>query len=618
MTVPSGVLFQNPIVKPLSPNATFMSGCTATFYLTGTTTLTPVYADGALTTPLANPLSADASGTFVAVYLDPSIIYRVLIKTSTGQLISDTDPYIPSSVTLLTQSFIGKLFYPKTAAEVAASLTVVDFSYPPGYVDRYGTNATPGTTIMTAAFNAAVKLGKAAGIKVRFGATWPYLLDAPIDCTNAAASTNFMGFAIECEGNIAAATTNAPAYPAILAKHNGHVFDCAGAIGIDFINISVSGDPTTSPQTCWFLARNSAGTGQVMRFLNCRTTGKFGVDVIYNYGSESSVIDGCYFQNSSTAAGTAIVEYTGTNVRGLSSTFITIATGQQSCIDHQIIGGQFVNFNTDVASDVFRTESTDHLKILYPWIRASGRSILYADLSTAKFSSRFRLIGLQGENGGGNTYGIVISNPVALNDLVLGWLVESCYLPNTSGALVALGANATVDAWTLRNLTAPGGSAISIPGLLVGSTFDLTAANALTLGTSKGNVLIGQPPNWTITTRQNDEWVDTRAVKTWAAGTGGLTVVGGLLINRGRSEYLGGRVFVNLVLQAATSIAAGAGVQITGLPSASSDFSAFVQVTDLTTGAVLSGGYVNGANIFLSGWSATAHPVCITAEYFAA
>lgn len=162
MTTPTGVLFQNPIVKPLSPNATFMSGCTATFYLTGTTTLTPIYADGALATPLANPLSADASGTFVAIYLNPATTYRVQIKTSTGSLISDTDPYVPSSVNL-SQAIIGQTLYPQTPAEFTAGVTPVNLWYPPYLPRRYGA-VGDSTTDDSFAWNQALKACPAGGV----------------------------------------------------------------------------------------------------------------------------------------------------------------------------------------------------------------------------------------------------------------------------------------------------------------------------------------------------------------------------------------------------------------------------------------------------------------------
>lgn len=49
--------------------------------------------------------------------------------------------------------------YWRTDAEIAASVTPTDYSYPEGTVNRYGPNTTPGTTDMTAAINAAISVG---------------------------------------------------------------------------------------------------------------------------------------------------------------------------------------------------------------------------------------------------------------------------------------------------------------------------------------------------------------------------------------------------------------------------------------------------------------------------
>jgi hypothetical protein len=51
--------------------------------------------------------------------------------------------------------------YPVTAAETGASVTPVNLEYPPGYVYRYGTNTTPGTTDMTTAINNCAKVCRA-------------------------------------------------------------------------------------------------------------------------------------------------------------------------------------------------------------------------------------------------------------------------------------------------------------------------------------------------------------------------------------------------------------------------------------------------------------------------
>jgi hypothetical protein len=141
-----------------------MSACTATFFLTGTTAFATIYADGTLTTPLANPLTSDASGTFVAVYLNPATIYRVQIKTSTGVLISDTDPYI-SGAAVVNPTSIGPVLYPQTPAEIAASVTPANFIYTPGDLRRYGAVGGPSgacpSTDDSVPWASAVKTGYA-------------------------------------------------------------------------------------------------------------------------------------------------------------------------------------------------------------------------------------------------------------------------------------------------------------------------------------------------------------------------------------------------------------------------------------------------------------------------
>ena len=70
-----------------------LNGGKAYFYITGTTTLQTVFADDALTTPLANPVVADSAGFFPElVYLTPTVEYRCIIKTSANVTISDADP----------------------------------------------------------------------------------------------------------------------------------------------------------------------------------------------------------------------------------------------------------------------------------------------------------------------------------------------------------------------------------------------------------------------------------------------------------------------------------------------------------------------------------------------
>src|SRR5208282_5707176 len=84
----------------------------------------------------------------------------------------------------VNQAYIAGQLTPQTAAEAAAGAVPVNLWWPPGCVDRYTTNAIPGSTSMVSAFNAAVaQCQNSGGANVTFGATGLYLLDAPINCT---------------------------------------------------------------------------------------------------------------------------------------------------------------------------------------------------------------------------------------------------------------------------------------------------------------------------------------------------------------------------------------------------------------------------------------------------
>jgi hypothetical protein len=88
-------LFYLPFRPAIDANGIVVAGASLTFYLSGTSTLRPVYADAALTTPLANPLTANAAGVWPSIYIDNSITYRVVLKDADGAPMNEVDPYVP-------------------------------------------------------------------------------------------------------------------------------------------------------------------------------------------------------------------------------------------------------------------------------------------------------------------------------------------------------------------------------------------------------------------------------------------------------------------------------------------------------------------------------------------
>lgn len=166
-------IFQIPKAVPLS-DGRVLPGAKAYFFESGTTTPQDVYSDSGLTTPHTNPVVADSAGVFPAIYLDPTLQYKITLKSSADVLVYTIDP---ANDQTLSPSIIGQFLYPQTTSEIAASATPVNNSYQPGNVLRYGTNATPGTTDMTAAVQAAINQASQVGGAPVYAPCGTYLVD---------------------------------------------------------------------------------------------------------------------------------------------------------------------------------------------------------------------------------------------------------------------------------------------------------------------------------------------------------------------------------------------------------------------------------------------------------
>jgi Right handed beta helix region len=161
-------------------------------YVAGTTTKQATFTDSTGGTPNTNPVILNYRGE-ANIWLDPTKVYKLVLAPSTdtdpptnpfwtvdqisGGSLSPSGSIIPTVDNLFTLGntsfswanvYVGPNhapifdpvsgnigYYARTAAEIAASVTPVNFSYAPGVVERYGTNATPGTTDMTAAIQNA-------------------------------------------------------------------------------------------------------------------------------------------------------------------------------------------------------------------------------------------------------------------------------------------------------------------------------------------------------------------------------------------------------------------------------------------------------------------------------
>ena len=88
----TGNLLSQPVIRAVDAGGLPLPGARMQFYATGTTTPTPAYSTASLSTPLANPVTADSGGLFAPIYLDPSVTYRVQLLNAAGSLVQDVDP----------------------------------------------------------------------------------------------------------------------------------------------------------------------------------------------------------------------------------------------------------------------------------------------------------------------------------------------------------------------------------------------------------------------------------------------------------------------------------------------------------------------------------------------
>lgn len=127
----TGSLLPVPALRAVDANGVPLSGALLQFYLTGTTTPTPVYTSAALTTPLSNPVVSDSAGLFPPIFRDPAITYRAQLLTSLGSLVQDVDPIAAPTI-----NAAGSI----TGAMLASGAAVANLGFTP--VNKAGDTAT--------------------------------------------------------------------------------------------------------------------------------------------------------------------------------------------------------------------------------------------------------------------------------------------------------------------------------------------------------------------------------------------------------------------------------------------------------------------------------------------
>lgn len=498
----------------------------------------------------------------------------------------------------LSQAVIGQFLNPQTPGELAAGVVPINYGYLARDIDRYATNTTPGTTSMRAALQAAINVAKQDGGDVTVGNTGVYLIDGAIDGTTPVGS-NVQGFRIIGKGRPNANTSGAPYQPALILRTRG--FDFTGNRGLELQNLTLLGDSTSPPDIGVLIARNSDKASQIVTMRDVRMIGKFGTSCVYNYGSEDDSYHGCYFENDNTASGTSCVILTGNNIKGVTSTFTTIATGPLSTIDHDFYSCQFFNAAGTATSDCIYVEASDSPKVFGGWGysssgTASGRSLIYVD-QTNTTSNFGTIIGFTGEDGGighNQSFGIAFSNHAQTPS---GWNIQSDKLVNATAAISA-GTLTTLDNFHVKLVGASGGGLVA-PGIVQQSVID-SVAMTLVIGSVPNTVLIGFRSAWTVGDYTNSFVIDSgTSTKTWTPAAGTLTHGGVLGFSTKKWLYSGNMAHFSFIMSDSVSITATLGQTITGLLAGAAAIG-MVSFINFTTGAALGQGYVTGSTIVVS------------------
>lgn len=153
----TGAIMPAPFLTILDATGVAVSGGTVEFFASGTSAHQAAYSDAALTTPLANPASADSAGRLVAYFSATS--YKLTIRDAAGVLIRTVDPVTStgSGSTGLIGAAIGDVFVfggdptsPVTGAAYPAGATFDKLHAGTAVFALDSANLAPGTYVLQA------------------------------------------------------------------------------------------------------------------------------------------------------------------------------------------------------------------------------------------------------------------------------------------------------------------------------------------------------------------------------------------------------------------------------------------------------------------------------------
>lgn len=378
--------------------------------------------------------------------------------------------WIPGFWEIVTETTsAGGQFFTPTLAELTVGVTIINFQYAPGYVDRYIINVTPGTTDTTTGFNSAAKVANALGCEVRFGATAPYRLNSTANFT----VLRGVVFRDESSANL---SNNVPS---LIIGHNGIAFDFAGSVELTFHNIVFQNAVANVPQA-WLYTGRVAGAGcGLHRFYNCRSTFNSKASwAFYGVGSEENNFYGCtFYQNQ---GGSGIISHNVSNPANILSTFVTVGAGVSGTENHHYGFGYYQLGNSGSNTEtIFQLDQASNTTIRDgTWGNAHGMS--YISVVGAGAITNLTLDSIRGEPLGTHPlHGVFVANTAGINTT---WVISNVTV-DASGYLLNFNAAQTP---SIQNLTVQASTSTSGSGVLA---YSMSNSEIQLLG---GNTFVGQ------------------------------------------------------------------------------------------------------------------------------
>ena len=148
------------ILQFFTDQGVVLSGGKIYTYTAGTTTPVATYTSSTLVTPNANPIILGSSGRLPAsCWVGAGVTVKMVLQDSAGNVISggtiDNLQGI-NDFSNLTGANVGSALWPRTAAEIANSITPTNYAYAPGNILRYGADPSGAANSSTAISNACL------------------------------------------------------------------------------------------------------------------------------------------------------------------------------------------------------------------------------------------------------------------------------------------------------------------------------------------------------------------------------------------------------------------------------------------------------------------------------